>query len=142
MERPRCSGDSAINYLTKIRNKTMKVDIHKHNANAEYKSEQSNLTVDTNTGEIKHESLDSMSDERFDKLIDECKLVKIWSKDTADDRANVKTVILGMQSNYRFSSDVTEKELKDGSLLTTIYKVARPDDTSSALARFGAIIDR
>jgi len=120
----------------------MKVDIHKHSANAEYKSEQSNLTVDTNTGEIKHESLESMSDDRFEKLVNKCKLVKIWSKGTADDRANVKTVILGMQSNYKFSSDVTEIELKDGGLLTTIYKVARPDDTSGALAKFGSIQSR
>lgn len=119
----------------------MKVDIHKHSATADYKSVKTNITVNKETGEIGHESLESMSDDRFFSQVNDCKLVKIWHSD--DERATVKADILNMQSNYNFSDDVTEVECSNGSIVTTIYKSARNliDDTVG-LSRFGLVQDR
>tara|TARA_Y100000401_G_scaffold87680_1_gene73172 strand:+ start:279 stop:704 length:426 start_codon:yes stop_codon:yes gene_type:complete len=141
MGRPRCSGDSAINYLTKIRNKTMKADIHKHSATADYKSVKTNITVNKDTGEIGHESLDSMSDDRFLSQVEDCKLIKIWH--TEDERADVREHILQMQNNFNFSDDVTEISCSNGSLVTTIYKSARNlINDNAGLSRFGSFVER
>lgn len=119
----------------------MKVDIHKHSATADYKSVKTNISVNKETGEIGHESLESMSDDRFFSQVNDCKLVKIWHSD--DERATVKADILNMQSNYNFSDDVTEIACSNGSFVTTIYKSARNliDDTVG-LSRFGIVQDR
>tara|TARA_X000001382_G_scaffold107260_1_gene82914 strand:+ start:241 stop:600 length:360 start_codon:yes stop_codon:yes gene_type:complete len=116
----------------------MKVDIHKHSATADYKSVKTNITVNKDTGEIGHESLESMSDERFLSQIDDCKLVKVWHSD--EERSTVKAEILNMQSNYNFSDDMKTVPCSTGGFVTTIYKSARNliDDTAG-LSRFGSI---
>tara|TARA_R110002012_G_scaffold312393_1_gene523070 strand:+ start:10101 stop:10460 length:360 start_codon:yes stop_codon:yes gene_type:complete len=119
----------------------MKVDIHKHSATADYKSVKTNITVDKDTGEIGHESLESMSDERFLSQIDDCKLVKVWHSDK--ERSTVKAEILNMQSNYNFSDDEKTVPCSTGGFVTTIYKSARNliDDTAG-LSRFGSVPTR
>ena len=120
----------------------MKLDIHIHSANAEYKSTQSNVTVNHNTGEISHESINDMSDDRFISQVDNAKLIKIWH--TEDERAEVRESLIAMQNNHYFSDDVVESSCSKGGFLTTIYKVVRPEPINdrNGLSRFSVVQER
>jgi hypothetical protein len=120
----------------------MKLDIHIHSANAEYKSTQSNVTVNHSTGEISHEPISDMTDDRFISQVDNAKLIKIWH--TEDERDNVRASLLNMQENYHFSDDIEEVPCRTGGFLTTIHKVVRPAaiDDSAGLSRFSVVQDR
>ncbi len=120
----------------------MKLDIHIHSANAEYKSTQSNVTVNHKTGEISHESINDMSDDRFATQVANAKLIKIWH--TEDERAEVRESLLDMQNNYHFSDDIVEASCSNGGFLTTIYKVVRPEPINDrkGLSRFSTVQER
>ena len=112
----------------------MKIQIHKHDNNAEYKSQQTNLRHDEVSNKMVHESIESMPDEKFESQIENAKLIRVFH--SPDERTDVKQLVTNL-SLRNWSDDVQVTNCSNGNIRTAIRKVARVViDDSGNVGRF------
>tara|TARA_R100000742_G_C4237704_1_gene58007 strand:- start:145 stop:513 length:369 start_codon:yes stop_codon:yes gene_type:complete len=117
---------------------SFKLEIHRHDNNAEYKSSQTNLVFSKEYNKMVHQSIDDMSDSDFNDQVDNGKLIRVYHQDTKDHRDRLKVLMNNLSArDISWSDDVQSSPCSNGSILTIIRKMARVmHDDSGSVGRF------